>query len=90
VLRVGTRSRVLTATEGNFAGKHCPNGVVVLPLDIASDVTELKEAVMKAETAFVGVGVDVMVHNAASQRPVSSASFLCTPGMYNNPQTDYY
>jgi len=85
---VGTRSRVLTATEGNFAGKHCPNSVVVLPLDIASDVTELKEAVMKAETAFVGVGVDVMVHNAASQRPVSSAFFLCTPGMYSNPQTD--
>ncbi len=87
---MGTRSRVLTATEGNIAGKHCPNGVVVLPLDIASDVTELKEAVMKAETAFVGAGVDVMVHNAASQRPVSSAFFLCTPGMYNSPQTDYY
>jgi dehydrogenase/reductase SDR family protein 7 len=69
VLRVGTRSRVLTAMEGNFAGKHCPNSVVVLPLDIASDVTELKEAVTKAETAFVGAGVDVMVHNAASQRP---------------------
>ncbi|CAM6033981.1 unnamed protein product [Sphagnum compactum] len=59
----------LERVKSELVGKHCPNGVVVLPLDIASDVTELKEAVMKAETAFVGAGVDVMVHNAASQRP---------------------
>ncbi|KAH9540646.1 hypothetical protein CY35_14G016600 [Sphagnum magellanicum] len=48
-----------------LAGKLCPEGVVMLLLDLAFDVIKLKEAVMKVETTFVGAGIDVVVNNAA-------------------------
>jgi hypothetical protein len=61
---------VLSIDKGNFAGKNAPEGVVVLPLDVASEVSILKEAVVKVESAFMGAGIDIMVHNAAYSRPV--------------------
>jgi hypothetical protein len=61
---------VLPIDTGNFAGKNAPEGVVVLPLDVASEVSILKEAVVKVESAVMGAGIDIMVHNAAYARPV--------------------
>ncbi|KAK9146120.1 hypothetical protein Sjap_006023 [Stephania japonica] len=54
-------------------GKHAPDGVEILPLDLASGEESLKEAVDKAESFFSGSGVDYMVHNAAYERPKASA-----------------
>lgn len=52
-------------------GKHVPDGVNVLPLDLASGEDRLKDAVEKAESFFLNAGVDYMIHNAAVERPVS-------------------
>jgi hypothetical protein len=52
-----------------LAGKLCPEGVVMLLLDLAFDAIKLKEAVMKVEKTFVGAGVDVMVNNACLCAP---------------------
>ena len=51
-------------------GKHAPNEVKILPLDLASGEDSLREAVEKAEAFFPGQGVDYMIHNAAFERPV--------------------
>lgn len=47
--------------------------VVVLPGDITAGVEELKELVQKAEAAFDGSGIDIVVQNAACPRPKLSA-----------------
>jgi hypothetical protein len=65
-----------------LAGKLCPEGVVMLLLDLAFDVIKLKEAVLKVETTFVGAGVDVMVNNAACVHPVSTIFFPCAHPAY--------
>lgn len=52
-------------------GKHAPDGVKILPLDLASGEDSLRVAVEKAESFFPGAGVDYMIHNAAYERPVS-------------------
>lgn len=52
-------------------GKNVPDGVKILPLDLASGESSLKEAVEKAEFFFPASGVDYMIHNAAYERPVS-------------------
>lgn len=54
-----------------FPGKHAPDGVKVLPLDLASGEDCLRDAVKKAESFFLNAGVDFMIHNAAIERPVS-------------------
>ena len=53
-------------------GKHAPHDVVVLPADITLGVKDLRKYVDEAEAAFGGAGIDIMVHNAAAGRPVSS------------------
>lgn len=51
----------------------------ILPLDLGSGEESLKEAVEKAVSFFPDCGVDIMIHNAAFERPVSktSDSFDC-------------
>ena len=57
----------------NYAGKHAPEEVIVLPLELMSGEDSLREAVQKAESCFACTGVDYMIHNAAYERPVSGA-----------------
>lgn len=52
-------------------GKHGPEGVEILPLDLSSGEDAIREVVEKAVTLFGGAGVDYMIHNAAFERPVS-------------------
>lgn len=59
----------------NFTGKHAPHEVKIIPLDLASGEDILKEAVLKAVSSFPNTGVDIMIHNAAFERPVSIAIF---------------
>ncbi|KAK9082734.1 hypothetical protein Scep_029205 [Stephania cephalantha] len=63
----------LERVKAQLAGKHAPDGVKILPLDLASGEESLKEAVDRAESFFPGSGVDYMVHNAAYERPKASA-----------------
>lgn len=60
------------------SGKHAPEGVKILPLDLTSGEDSLREAVQKAESFFPDTGVDYMIHNAAFERPVSEIfSLVC-------------
>lgn len=61
-------------------GKHAPDEVMILPLDLTSEEDVLREAVQKAESFFNGSGVDYMIHNAAFERPVSHL-FFSFPGI---------
>lgn len=55
---------------GRKSGKHAPDDVIILPLDLTSGESKLAEAVQKAESFFDGAGVDYLIHNAAFERPV--------------------
>ncbi|KAE9621992.1 hypothetical protein Lal_00032729 [Lupinus albus] len=59
----------LERVKSQLKGKHAPNDVQVLPLDLASGEDSLRKAVEKAESLFPGSGVDYMIHNAAFERP---------------------
>lgn len=64
----------LERVKKQLVGKHAPHGVMVLPLDLASGEESLGEAVKRAESFFPDTGgVDYMIHNAAYERPKSSA-----------------
>ncbi|XP_021734349.1 dehydrogenase/reductase SDR family member 7-like isoform X2 [Chenopodium quinoa] len=63
----------LERVKSQISGKHAPNEVKILPLDLASGEESLKEAVEKAEAFFPGIGVDYMIHNAAYERPKAAA-----------------
>lgn len=63
----------LERVREQLLGKHAPDGVKILPLDLASGEDSLRVAVEKAESFFPGVGVDYMIHNAAYERPKSTA-----------------
>ncbi|GAA0138857.1 hypothetical protein LIER_00520 [Lithospermum erythrorhizon] len=63
----------LERVKGQLKGKYAPEDVMVLPLDLASGEDTLKEAVQKAESFFSGSGIDYMIHNAAYERPKTSA-----------------
>ncbi|KVI07509.1 Glucose/ribitol dehydrogenase [Cynara cardunculus var. scolymus] len=54
-------------------GKHGPEGVEILPLDLSSGEDAIGDAVEKAVSLFGGAGVDYMIHNAAFERPKSTA-----------------
>lgn len=54
-------------------GKHGPEGVEILPLDLSSGEAAIGDAVEKAVSLFGGAGVDYMIHNAAFERPKSTA-----------------
>ncbi|KAE9448062.1 hypothetical protein C3L33_20043, partial [Rhododendron williamsianum] len=51
-------------------GKHAPDEVIILPLDLASGEDSLNDAVQKADSCFSNAGVDYMIHNAAYERPL--------------------
>ncbi|XP_061946375.1 uncharacterized protein LOC133670009 isoform X2 [Populus nigra] len=63
----------LERVKNQLTGKHAPGEVKIIPLDLASGEEFLKEAVEKAESFFSGAGVDYMIHNAAYERPKSTA-----------------
>ncbi|KAJ6763589.1 putative proteinD(P)-BINDING ROSSMANN-FOLD SUPERFAMILY PROTEIN [Salix purpurea] len=63
----------LERVKNQLTGKHAPGEVKIIPLDLASSEEFLKEAVEKAESFFSGAGVDYMIHNAAYERPKSTA-----------------
>lgn len=62
----------LERVKAELVGKHVPGGVHILPLDLACDEELLSAAVKKAESFFSG-GVDYMIHNAAYERPKTTA-----------------
>ncbi|XP_058094250.1 uncharacterized protein LOC131240175 isoform X8 [Magnolia sinica] len=64
----------LERVKAELVGKHAPGEVKVLPLDLASGEDSLLQAVEKAESFFPDAGVEYMVHNAAYERPMSSAA----------------
>ncbi|KAL3749724.1 hypothetical protein ACJRO7_010791 [Eucalyptus globulus] len=63
----------LERVKAQLTGKHAPDGVQILLLDLASGEDSLRQAMEKAESFFGGSGVDIMIHNAASERPITSA-----------------
>ncbi|XP_031249352.1 dehydrogenase/reductase SDR family member 7 isoform X2 [Pistacia vera] len=63
----------LERVRKQLTGKYAPNEVEILPLDLASGEDSLRVAVEKAESFFSGAGVDYMIHNAAYERPKSTA-----------------
>ncbi|KAI9156281.1 hypothetical protein LWI28_003665 [Acer negundo] len=63
----------LERVRKQLVGKHAPDEVKILPLDLASGEDLLKVAVEEAESFFPGAGVDYMIHNAAYERPKSKA-----------------
>ncbi|KAI3955216.1 hypothetical protein MKW98_020849 [Papaver atlanticum] len=54
----------LGRVKSQLVGKHAPEGVKVLPLDLTAGEESLKEIVMKAQSYYNGV--DYMIHNAAN------------------------
>ncbi|CAA6660305.1 unnamed protein product [Spirodela intermedia] len=71
----------LERVKRELAGKHAPDGVEILPLDLGSSEDSLAEAVKKAESFFSGAGVDYMIHNAACERPKGRALDVTTEGL---------
>lgn len=67
------RPEELERVKASLSGSNVPEGVVILPMDITAGVEALKEVVKEANSAFGGVGVDYMVHNAAYIRPKLAA-----------------
>ncbi|KAJ9169245.1 hypothetical protein P3X46_017457 [Hevea brasiliensis] len=63
----------LERVKKQLTGKYAPDEVKILPLDLASGEDSLREAVEKAESFFSGAGVDYMIHNAAYERPKTTA-----------------
>ncbi|KAF8027789.1 hypothetical protein BT93_E0649 [Corymbia citriodora subsp. variegata] len=63
----------LERVKGQLTGKHAPGEVEILPLDLASGEDSLRQAVEKAESFFNRSGVDIMIHNAAFERPKTTA-----------------
>ncbi|KAM7497664.1 hypothetical protein LguiA_022078 [Lonicera macranthoides] len=63
----------LERVKKQLNGKHAPDEVMILPLDLASGEDTLREAVEKAESYFGSAGVDYMIHNAAYERPKTTA-----------------
>ncbi|XVE90663.1 hypothetical protein DITRI_Ditri20bG0095200 [Diplodiscus trichospermus] len=63
----------LERVRKQLTGKYAPEEVKILPLDLTSGEDSLKEIVEKAESFFPGLGVDYMIHNAAYERPKTTA-----------------
>ncbi|XP_051121141.1 uncharacterized protein LOC127244706 [Andrographis paniculata] len=63
----------LHRVKSQLSGKHAPEEVMILPLDLSQGEEYLAVAVQKAESLFEGAGVDYMIHNAAYERPKSMA-----------------
>ncbi|KAK4370940.1 hypothetical protein RND71_010415 [Anisodus tanguticus] len=63
----------LQLVKQQLTGKYAPRDVMILPLDLTSGEETLRVAVEKAESFFGAAGVDYMIHNAAYERPKSTA-----------------
>ncbi|KAI3470363.1 hypothetical protein Pfo_027026 [Paulownia fortunei] len=73
-LIISARNEVeLQRVKKQLTGKHAPDEVMILPLDLTRGEEYLAEVVQKAESLFGGAGVDYMFHNAAYERPKSLA-----------------
>ncbi|KAK6137812.1 hypothetical protein DH2020_028437 [Rehmannia glutinosa] len=73
-LIISARNEVeLQRVKKQLTGKHAPDEVMILPLDLTRGEEYLEEAVQKAESLFDGAGVDYVFHNAAYERPKSMA-----------------
>ncbi|KAL6577953.1 hypothetical protein OROMI_010281 [Orobanche minor] len=73
-LIISARNEVeLQRVKNQLSGKHAPDEVVILPLDLSRGEEYLQEMVQKTELLFGGAGVDYMFHNAAYERPKSIA-----------------
>ncbi|KAL2654225.1 hypothetical protein R1flu_022353 [Riccia fluitans] len=59
----------LERVRGTLSGSNAPDSIVLIPLDITAGEEVISEAVEKAEAAFGGNGIDIMVHNASAPRP---------------------
>ncbi|KAG5013982.1 hypothetical protein JHK86_026243 [Glycine max] len=69
-LIISARNEVeLNRVRTQLKGKHAPDEVKILPLDLSSGEDSLWIAVEKAESFFPDSGVDYMIHNAAFERP---------------------
>ncbi|CAJ1823790.1 unnamed protein product [Sphenostylis stenocarpa] len=62
----------LNRVRTQLKGRHAPDEVMILPLDLSSGEDSLRVAVEKAESFFPDSGVDYMIHNAAFERPKTS------------------
>lgn len=71
----------LNRVRTQLKGKHAPDGVKILPLDLSSGEDSLKLAVEKAEFLFPDSGVDYMIHNAAFERPKTSILDVTEEGL---------
>ncbi|CAM8963780.1 unnamed protein product [Rhodiola kirilowii] len=81
-LIISARNEVeLQRVKNELTGKHAPGDVMVLPLDLGSGEDSLKDAVNRAESFFGGAGVDYMFHNAATERPKSTALDMTEDGL---------
>ncbi|GLJ30249.1 hypothetical protein SUGI_0598380 [Cryptomeria japonica] len=66
------REAELERVKAGLSGKNAPNGVMILPMDLAAGEYAIEQAVQRAESFFGGSGVYYMVHNAAHERPKTS------------------
>ncbi|KAL2330154.1 hypothetical protein Fmac_017735 [Flemingia macrophylla] len=80
-LIISARNEVeLNRVRTQLKGKHAPDEVKILPLDLSSGENSLREAVEKAESFFPD-GVDYMIHNAAFERPKTSILDVTEEGL---------
>ncbi|KAK7340392.1 hypothetical protein VNO77_21094 [Canavalia gladiata] len=71
----------LNRVRMQLKGKHAPDEVKILPLDLTSGEDSLRKAVEKAESFFPDLGVDYMIHNAAFERPKTSILDVTEEGL---------
>ncbi|KAK7381464.1 hypothetical protein VNO80_00007 [Phaseolus coccineus] len=81
-LIISARNEVeLNRVRTQLKGKHAPDEVKILPLDLSSGEDSLRIAVEKAESFFPDSGVDYMIHNAAFERPKTSILDVTEEGL---------
>ncbi|ESW11698.1 hypothetical protein PHAVU_008G052300 [Phaseolus vulgaris] len=81
-LIISARNEVeLNRVRAQLKGKHAPDEVKILPLDLSSGEDSLRIAVEKAEYFFSDSGVDYMIHNAAFERPKTSILDVTEEGL---------
>ncbi|KAH1234943.1 Dehydrogenase/reductase SDR family member 7 [Glycine max] len=81
-LIISARNEVeLNRVRTQLKGKHAPDEVKILPLDLSSGEDSLWIAVEKAESFFPDSGVDYMMHNAAFERPKTSILDVTEEGL---------
>ncbi|TKY65331.1 Dehydrogenase/reductase SDR family member 7 [Spatholobus suberectus] len=81
-LIISARNEVeLNRVRTQLKGKHAPDEVKILPLDLSSGEDSLRKAVEEAESFFPDSGVDYMIHNAAFERPKTSILDVTDEGL---------